>query len=72
LIREFGPLGVGVMRVVAEYRSQAEECRKLGERVANSHDQQILEMIARAWEKFADLRQRDIDPLTSTPEACAA
>jgi hypothetical protein len=57
---------------VAEYRSQAEECRKLGERVANSHDQQILEMIARAWEKFADLRQRDIDPLTSTPEACAA
>ena len=62
MIREFGPLGVGVMRVVAEYRSQAEECRKLGERVANSHDQQILEMIARAWEKFADLRQRDIDP----------
>jgi hypothetical protein len=36
------------MHVVAEYRSQAEECRKLGERATNSHDQEILKLIARA------------------------
>jgi hypothetical protein len=50
------------MRVVAEYRSQAEGCRNLRERAANSNDQLILEMIAQAWEKLADLRQRDIEP----------
>jgi hypothetical protein len=50
------------MRVVAEYRNQAEECRKLGERAASAHYQEILELIARAWEKLADLRQRDIEP----------
>jgi hypothetical protein len=55
-------LGVGAMRVVTEYRSQAEGCRKLGERTANLDDQLIWELIARAWEKLADLRQRDIEP----------
>jgi hypothetical protein len=49
------------MRFVAQYRSQAKECRKLGKRTVSPDDKLIFELIAQSWERLADLRQRDIE-----------
>ena len=43
------------MKTVAEYRSYAEECRKLAAR--RPDDKEALESIARAWDKIADQRE---------------
>jgi hypothetical protein len=40
------------MKTVAEYRSFAEECRKLAAR--RLEDKQSIESIAQAWDKIAD------------------
>jgi hypothetical protein len=47
------------MRIVTEYRKHAEKCWELANFIA---DKQILERLAKTWEKLADLRKRDREP----------
>ena len=48
------------MKTVAEYRLYAEECRRLGARIARPEDKQALETIARAWDRLADEREAQL------------
>jgi hypothetical protein len=42
------------MKIVAEYRRNAEECRKLAKLVFKPDDKKILEEMATTWDKLAD------------------
>jgi hypothetical protein len=48
------------MRAVADYLKHAMECRTLAERMTQPDDKLVLEEIAKAWEKIATLRQKDL------------
>jgi hypothetical protein len=48
------------MRRVADYQDHANECRKLAARMARLEDKELLEQLAQAWEKVANLRRRDL------------
>ena len=43
-----------------EYKKHAEDCRTLAAKVARPEDKVTLEEIAKAWEKVAALRERDL------------
>jgi hypothetical protein len=49
------------MHIVEQYRKNARDCRELAKRVDQSDgDRQTLERLAKAWERLANLRERDI------------
>ena len=48
------------MRAAADYLKHAMECRALAERMTQPDDKNVLEEIAKAWEKIAVLRQQDL------------
>lgn len=48
------------MRTAAEYRKQAEECRKLARQMAVPEDKEAFEQLAENWEKLAELRKDDL------------
>jgi hypothetical protein len=48
------------MKVVAEYKQHAKQCRELAARMARSDDRKLLEEIAKAWEKIASVREHDV------------
>jgi hypothetical protein len=48
------------MRTVAEFRKHAEECRELAKRLTREDDKAAMELMAKAWEKAADARERDL------------
>lgn len=50
------------MRMVAEYREHAEECRELARRLTSPRDKTTLEKMARSWEMLAQLRKQDVEP----------
>lgn len=45
------------MRTVAEYRVNADECRKLAKLMAKPDDKGTLEQMAQTWEKLAVERE---------------
>jgi hypothetical protein len=49
------------MRKVEDYKKHAKACRALAERVTQPDDKVILEEIAKAWDKIAVLRKRDLE-----------
>jgi hypothetical protein len=49
------------MGTVAEYQSNAAECRKLAKLTAKVEDKQTLENMAQAWEKLAKQRESDLE-----------
>ena len=48
------------MRTLDEYKQHANYCRALAARMTQPKDKAILEEIAKAWEKVAALRERDL------------
>ena len=49
------------MQTVEQYRKNARDCREVAKRVDQpDRDRQTLERLAKAWEKLAELRERDI------------
>lgn len=48
------------MRTVAEFRKHAEECRELAKKQAREDDKKAMELMAEAWEKAANARERDL------------
>ena len=48
------------MRKVEEYKQNAKHCRALFARATRPEDKATLEEIAKAWEKVAALRERDL------------
>jgi hypothetical protein len=48
------------MRTVAEFRKHAEECRELAKRLTREDDKKAMELMALAWEKAADAREREL------------
>jgi len=48
------------MRRVDEYKQHAKYCRALAALMTRPQDKLTLEEIARAWEKVATLRERDL------------
>jgi len=50
------------MRTIEEYRVNAERCRALAQRTVNVEEKTVLEELARAWERLAELREEDIEP----------
>ena len=48
------------MRAVAEYIQHAIDCRILAERMTQPQDKKLLEELAKAWERIAALRERDL------------
>ena len=48
------------MRKVEEYKQNAKHCRALVARATRPEDKATLEEIAKAWEKVAALRERDL------------
>jgi hypothetical protein len=48
------------MKTVAEYRSYADQCRKLAAKVSRLEDKEALEYIARAWDRVANEREADL------------
>ena len=48
------------MRRVDEYKHHAKACRELASRATLSSDKKILEELAQAWEKIANLRKTDL------------
>jgi hypothetical protein len=49
------------MRRVEEYKQHAKDCRKLASQITLPEDKMALEEIAKAWDKVAALRERDLD-----------
>ena len=45
---------------VAECRRFAEECRKLAAKVNRPEDKQVLETMARAWDRVANERETEL------------
>ena len=48
------------VKAVAKYRQYANAYRELAARAPRQDDEESLEAIAAAWEKLADLRQRNL------------
>ena len=48
------------MRKVEEYKQNTKHCRALASLVTRPEDKITLEEIAKAWEKVAAFRQRDL------------
>jgi hypothetical protein len=48
------------MRRVAEYKQHAKDCRALAESFVWPDDKVVFEEIAKAWDKIAALRERDL------------
>ena len=48
------------MRLVAEYRQHAKQCRDLAARASNPADKKRLKYAAEAWAKMAALRARNL------------
>jgi len=48
------------MRKLEEYKKHAKDCRALAAKVTRPEDKVTLEEIAKAWEKVAGLRERDL------------
>jgi hypothetical protein len=48
------------MRRVDEYKRHAKDCRALAALVTRPEDKVTLEEIAKAWEKVAAFRERDL------------
>jgi hypothetical protein len=48
------------MRRLDEYKQHAKDCRALAAKVTQPDDKLTLEEIAKAWEKVAALRERDL------------
>jgi hypothetical protein len=48
------------MRTVAEFRKYAEECRELARKLTGEDDKKAMELMAKAWEKAAKARERDL------------
>jgi hypothetical protein len=48
------------MRVVAEYRQHAKQCRDLAARASNPTDKKRLKYEAEAWAKMAVMRERNL------------
>ena len=49
------------MRRVEEYKQHAKDCRTLAAQITQQEDKIALEEIAKAWDKVAALRERDLD-----------
>jgi hypothetical protein len=49
------------MRRVEEYKQHAKDCRTLAAQITQPGDKMALEEIAKAWDKVAALRERDLD-----------
>jgi hypothetical protein len=50
------------MRAAAEYRKQAEECRRLAQQMAAPEDKRTLQELAETWEMLAKLHDRELIP----------
>jgi hypothetical protein len=48
------------MKLVAQYRQFAEECRKLAFTIEKREGKQTLQSMARAWERVANERERQL------------
>ena len=48
------------MRRLDEYKQHAKDCRALAAKATRPDDKLTLEEIAKAWEKVATLRERDL------------
>jgi hypothetical protein len=48
------------MRKVEEYKQNAKHCRALAALMTRPEDKVALEEVARAWEKVAAFRERDL------------
>jgi len=48
------------MRTVAEFRKPAEECRMLAKKLTREDDKKAMELMANAWEKVANDREREL------------
>jgi hypothetical protein len=48
------------MRTVAEFRKHAEECRELAKKQTREGDKKAMELMAEAWEKAANAREREL------------
>jgi hypothetical protein len=48
------------MRVVAEYRQRAKQCRNLAARASDPADRKTLKYLAASWAKMATLRERNL------------
>ena len=48
------------MRTVDEFRKHAEECRELAKNLTREDDKNAMELKAKAWEKAANAREREI------------
>ncbi len=55
------------MRVVAEYRQHAKQCRDLAARASNPGDKKRLKYEAGAWAKMAALRERNLTDKDAPP-----
>jgi hypothetical protein len=55
------------MRVVAEYRQRAKQCRDLAARASKPADKKRLKYAAEAWAKMAALRQRNLMDRNTPP-----
>ena len=49
------------MRRMAEYKQHAKECRTLAAQITQPEDKTALEEMAKAWDKMAALRDRDLE-----------
>jgi hypothetical protein len=49
------------MRRMAEYKQHAKECRTLAAQTTQREDKMALEEMAKAWDKIAALRDRDLE-----------
>jgi len=55
------------MRRVEEYKQRAQDCRALAALTMRPDDKVILEEIAKAWDKVATLRERDLEEANFAP-----
>ena len=54
------PHKLPLMRTVAEFRKHAEECRELAKKQTREGDKKAMELMAEAWEKAANAREREL------------
>ena len=57
----------GNMRRVEEYKQRAQDCRALAALTMRPDDKVILEEIAKAWDKVATLRERNLEEANFAP-----
>lgn len=50
------------MRKVADYRKHAEKCRELAKSMTEPDNKEILQTLARSWDRLATIRERDLQP----------